>query len=66
MAKKKNIKDMTIDELNVQLKNLDASMLNLRFQKALQQLEHPQKLRNTKRDIARVKTMIRKLELGMN
>ena len=65
MAKKKNINDMTVDELNVHLISLEESMLNLRFQKALQQLEHPQKLRHTKKNIARVKTIMRKLELGL-
>ena len=65
MAKAKNIKDMTIDELNVKLKDLLDSLFNFKFQKALQQLEHPQKLRHVKKDIARVKTEIRQHELGM-
>jgi len=65
MAKKKNIKDMTIDELNVKLKGLTDSLFNYKFQKALQQLEHPQKLRHVRKDIARVKTQIRQYELGI-
>tara|TARA_B110000014_G_C19880527_1_gene455749 strand:+ start:127 stop:327 length:201 start_codon:yes stop_codon:yes gene_type:complete len=65
MAKSKNIKDMTIDELKVKLKNLSDSLFNFKFQKALQQLEHPQKLRHVKKDIARVKTQIRQHELGI-
>ena len=65
MAKKKNIKDMTIDELNVKLNGLTDSLFNYKFQKALQQLEHPQKLRHVRKDIARVKTQIRQYELGI-
>ncbi len=65
MAKAKNIKDMTIDELKVKLKDSLDSLFNLKFQKALQQLEHPQKLRHVKRDIARAQTILRELELGI-
>ena len=38
--------------------------MNLRFQKALQQLEHPQKIRLVRREIAQIKTAIREFELG--
>ena len=38
--------------------------MNLRFQKALQQLEHPQQIRIVKREIAQIKTAIREFELG--
>ena len=65
MAAKKNIKKMSVDELNKHLKELKDSLFNFRFQKSLQQLEHPQKLRHVKRDIARVQTLIRELELGI-
>jgi len=65
MAKKIEIKNMSIKELNVKLKDLKDSLFNFRFQKSLQQLEHPQKLRHIKKDIARVKTIIRENELGI-
>ena len=65
MAKKIEIKNMSIEELNVKLKDLKDSLFNFRFQKSLQQLEHPQKLRHIKKDIARVKTLIRENELGI-
>ena len=63
MAKKKDIKKMNTDELKQYLNELRESLFNFRFQKSLQQLEHPQKLRHVKRDIARVQTLIRELEL---
>ena len=66
MAKKKKYSEMTIDELNVQLIEVKSSLFNFRFQKSMQQLEHPQKISHTKKEIARIKTYIRKLELGIN
>ena len=57
---------MTIDELNVELIEVKSSLFNFRFQKSMQQLEHPQKISHTKKEIARIKTFIRKLELGIN
>ena len=66
MAKKKKYSEMTIDELNVELVEVKSSLFNFRFQKSMQQLEHPQKISHTKKDIARIKTFIRKLELGIN
>ena len=65
MAKKNDIKNMNVKELNVKLNDLKESLFNFRFQKSLQQLEHPQKLRHVKKDIARVKTLIRENELGI-
>ena len=52
------------DELQIKLKNDQEALVNLRFQKALQQLEHPQQIRIVKREIAQIKTAIREFELG--
>tara|TARA_B110000263_G_C15266564_1_gene491401 strand:- start:1307 stop:1510 length:204 start_codon:yes stop_codon:yes gene_type:complete len=65
MAKKKNIKDLTLVELNKKLTELNDSMLNYRFQKTLQQLDDPKQISQNKKDIARVKTFIRQFELGL-
>ena len=65
MAKKKDIKKMNKDDLKQYLIELRESLFNFRFQKSLQQLEHPQKLRHVKRNIARVQTLIKELELGI-
>ena len=53
----KKMREMTEVELN-------AELFNLRFQQVTGQLENPVKLRETKRDIARVKTVIREKELA--
>jgi len=65
MAKKKNINQMSVDELKKELNDLNDSMMNFRFQKSLQQLEHPQKISENRKNIARIKTFIRQFELGL-
>jgi len=63
--KNNELNDMTISELEVKLKdNLD-SLQNFRFQKALQQLEDPSQLRNVKKEIAQLKTVLREYDLGI-
>ena len=65
MAKKKNLKELSLDELNKKLIELNDSMLNFRFQKTLQQLEDPKQINQNRKDIARVKTFIKQFELGL-
>ena len=60
--KANEIKDMTVDELNSKLAELKQDLFNLRFQHAVNQLENPKRLQAVKKDIARVKTFIRKQE----
>ena len=52
------------EELITKLKDGQESLVNLRFQEALQQLEHPQRIRLVRREIAQIKTAIREFELG--
>jgi len=52
------------DELATKLKDNQEALVNLRFQKALQQLGHPQQIRLIRKEIAQVKTVIREFELG--
>ena len=52
------------DELQTKLKDDQEALVNLRFQKALQQLEHPQQIKLVRREIAQIKTAIREFELG--
>ena len=58
----REIKNMTVDELNSKLAELKQELFNLRFQHAVNQLENPKRLQAVKKDIARVKTFIRKQE----
>ena len=63
--KKQDLIKLSKDELQTKLVDNQEALVNLRFQKALQQLEHPQKIRLIKREIAQVKTAIREFELGL-
>ena len=60
----KKMRDMTEVELNTELSKMKKELFNLRFQHATGQLENPIQMRELKRDIARVKTIIREKELG--
>ena len=59
----KKMREMTEAELNAELLKMKKDLFNLRFQHVTGQLENPVKLRETKRDIARIKTIIREKEL---
>ena len=60
----KKIREMSEAELNGELVRMKKDLFNLRFQHVTGQLENPIKMRETKRDIARVKTIIREKELA--
>lgn len=57
------IREMSDMELNAELLKMKKELFNLRFQHVTGQLENPLKLREMKRDIARIKTIIREKEL---
>ena len=58
------IREMTELELAAELEKMKKDLFNLRFQHVTGQLENPLKMKETKRDIARVKTIIREKELA--
>ena len=60
----KKMREMSEAELNSELVRMKKDLFNLRFQHVTGQLENPIKMRETKRDIARVKTIIREKELA--
>jgi large subunit ribosomal protein L29 len=57
------IRDLSPEELDRKLLDLKQEMFNLRFQHASGQLENPRKLGQTRKTIARVKTIIRQTQL---
>lgn len=63
--KASEIKEMTLVELNNKLVDLRKELFNLRFQHAVNQLDNPMRIKAVKKDIARVKTFIRKQESGI-
>jgi large subunit ribosomal protein L29 len=60
----KKMREMTDLELNAELAKMKKDLFNMRFQHVTGQLENPIKMREVKRNIARVKTIIRENELG--
>ena len=60
----KKMREMTDVELNNELAKMKKELFNLRFQHVTGQLENPVKMRELKKDIARVKTVIREKELA--
>ena len=61
-VKASEVRAMSVAQLNEKLDALKKDLFFLRMQHATNQLDNPQKLVETKRDIARVKTMIREKE----
>ena len=61
--KASEIRNLSAKELDAKLLELKDELLNLRFQQAINQLENPMRISAVKKDIARVKTVIRDIEL---
>jgi len=63
-VKVKEIRDMSDAELQKRIGELKEELFNLRFQMATGQLENHMRIRDVKKSIARVKTIIRERELN--
>ena len=61
--KASEIRELTTEELESKLKDLKAELFNLRFQLAINQLDNPMRITTVKKDIARVKTVLRANEI---
>ena len=59
----KEFKELDLKELNDKLIDLKDELYKLRFQLAINQLENPMRITAVKKDIARVKTLIREIEI---
>ena len=53
------LRDLSVDELRIREHDLDDQLFRLRIQKSLGQLETPLKVRDVRRTLARVKTLLR-------
>jgi large subunit ribosomal protein L29 len=63
--KKSELNELGVSELETRLKDNLEALQNLRFQKALQQLENPIQIRHIKKEIAQLKTVLKEYELGL-
>lgn len=57
--KASEIRELSIEEKQLKIKDLKEEIFNLRFQHETGQLENPHKMKQVKRDIARIKTILR-------
>ena len=62
--KASEMKKLSTAELETKLKDLKAELFNLRFQLAINQLDNPMRVSAVKKDIARVKTVLRETEIN--
>ncbi len=63
--KAKDVRELTAEELERKLDELKEELFNLRFQLATGQLDNPMRVRDVRKDIARVKTIIRERDLSI-
>ena len=56
------VRDLTIDELQQRARDMDDQLFRLRIQKSMGQLEAAYKLKGVRRDLARVRTVLREKE----
>ena len=61
-----DIRDLSTQELEDKIKDLKEELFNLRFQNATNQLDNPMRIDSVKKDIARVKTVLKEKELGIH
>ncbi|MBQ8538878.1 MAG: 50S ribosomal protein L29 [Ruminococcus sp.] len=61
--KASELRELTATELETKLGDLKKELFNLKFQNSTNQLENPQRIVAVKKDIARVNTLLRQLEL---
>ena len=54
-----DVREMGVDELRAKEKELDDQLFRLRIQKSMGQLEAPAKVRDVRKDLARIKTILR-------
>ena len=61
--KSSEINEMNLDEMQRKISDLKEELFNLRFQHEIGQLENPQKMKQVKRDIARINTIRREVQV---
>jgi large subunit ribosomal protein L29 len=57
-VKTTELRDKSVDELSARERDLNEQLFKLRFQRATGRIENPNKIREVKREIARIKTLL--------
>ncbi len=63
--KRNQLNELNIEDLEIRLQDDLDALQNLRFQKALQQLENPNRIKYLRREIAQIRTVIHEFNKGM-
>jgi large subunit ribosomal protein L29 len=63
-TKPSDLRGLSVNELSTQIKENERALVDMKFKKALGQLESPAAIRTIRRDIARMKTILRERELS--
>ena len=63
--KRQTLNDLTLADIETKLSDNEEALQNLRFQKALQQLEDPIKINHLKKELAQLKTVKKEFALGI-
>ena len=64
--KAKELRELSIPELKERVAKLREELMNLRFQKTIHRLENPMRIRQVRREIARVLTILKEKEMSAN
>ncbi|WP_066502431.1 50S ribosomal protein L29 [Abyssisolibacter fermentans] len=64
--KASELRELTAQELDLKVTESKTELFNLRFQLATGQLDNPMRIKAVRKDIARLKTIIRERELNLN
>jgi large subunit ribosomal protein L29 len=59
-----DVRELSVDDLRQREKDLDDQLFRLRIQKSMGQLEAPARVRGVRRDLARIKTILREKTVG--
>ena len=65
MSDLEKMRKLSINKLTSRLEDCYESIVNMRFQKVLGDLEYPQKIKEIKKEIAQIKTILREHDLGI-
>ena len=61
-VKPSSMRDMSVDEINSRLGELREELFNLRFRNSMKQLDNPVKIRESRREVARLLTVLNEKE----
>ncbi len=63
--KSDQLRELSVEELEIRLEEDREELENLRFQQTLQQVENPLRIRKLRREVAQILTVLREYELGI-